>query len=181
MAVSLEAYFSFLLCPLAFPPSLTPSLFSFLLSPFSSHSLLLPALSPLTSSLTHSPTHPPTHSLTHSLTHPLTHSLTSSLPLFSPSLLSLPHSPSTKIGIHGIQIEFQTDSGFRTATYLPEIAGEQGWNKLQAIDSLLRKGGFKDVITEEFRQSVHVVRYQSEKCILSYEEYCRFRRRHRPY
>ena len=72
-------------------------------------------------------------------------------------------------------------SGYKTATYLPEIAREQGWTKVQTIDSLLRKGGYRDLITEEYRRTVRVVRYQSEKCVLTYDDYCRFRRRHRPY
>ena len=54
-----------------------------------------------------------------------------------------------------------------------------GWSKLQAINSLLRKGGYKDHVTEEFRKSINLVRYQSEKSVVTYEEYCRYRRKHR--
>ena len=54
-----------------------------------------------------------------------------------------------------------------------------GWTKLQAINSLLKKGGYKEHITEEFRKSISLVRYQSEKSIVTYEEYCRYRRKHR--
>ena len=36
-----------------------------------------------------------------------------------------------EIGIHGIRIEFHSDRGSRrTATYLPEVATEQGWISL---------------------------------------------------
>ncbi|KAI1286011.1 AMME syndrome -related protein [Halotydeus destructor] len=77
-----------------------------------------------------------------------------------------------EIGIHGIRIEFTTDRGSkRTATYLPEVAPEQGWDHLQTIDSLLRKGGFKGTITEETRKSIRLTRYQSEKMSVSYQEY----------
>ena len=69
----------------------------------------------------------------------------------------------------------------KTATYLPEVASEQGWTKLQAIDSLLRKAGYKELITQGFRQALKLTRYQSEKCIVTYDEYCKIRRRHRPY
>lgn len=86
-----------------------------------------------------------------------------------------------QIGIHGIQIEFAVNGSLKTATYLPEVASEQGWSKLEAVDSLLRKGGFKDLITQELRQSIRLTRYQSEKCSITYEEYCRLRRRHKPY
>ena len=100
-----------------------------------------------------------------------------------------------QIGVHGIQIEFPLKGIIKTATYLPEVSREQGntvrmcylfkciiltgWSKIQAINSLLRKGGYKDHITEEFRKSINVVRYQSEKSVVTYEEYCRYRRKHR--
>ena len=102
-----------------------------------------------------------------------------------------------QIGVHGIQIEFPLKGVIKTATYLPEVSREQGkckdvtyynfyciytilgWSKVQAINSLLRKGGYKDHITEEFRKSISLVRYQSEKSVVTYEEYCRYRRKHR--
>jgi len=77
-----------------------------------------------------------------------------------------------EIGIHGIRIEFLTEKGSkRTATYLPEVAPEQGWDRIQTIDSLLRKGGFKGVITNDVRLSIRLTRYQSEKMTVSYQEY----------
>ena len=54
-----------------------------------------------------------------------------------------------------------------------------GWNKIQTIDHLLRKGGLKGAVTSEFRQNIRLVRYQSEKMTVSYSEYlqlCRQRR-----
>ncbi|CAF1073887.1 unnamed protein product [Rotaria sordida] len=56
-------------------------------------------------------------------------------------------------------------------TYLPEVAHEQGWNHIQTIDSLLRKGGYKAPITSDMRKSVLVTRYRSEKLILHYNDY----------
>jgi uncharacterized protein (TIGR00296 family) len=77
-----------------------------------------------------------------------------------------------EIGVHGIRIEFHTERGSkRTATYLPEVAPEQGWDRIQTIDSLLRKGGYKGVITNEVRLSIRLTRYQSEKITVSYQEY----------
>ncbi|CAL1275622.1 unnamed protein product [Larinioides sclopetarius] len=77
-----------------------------------------------------------------------------------------------QIGIHGIRIEFNTEKGYkRTATYLPEVAPEQGWDQIQTIDSLLRKGGYKGVITNDVRKSIRLTRYQSEKITVSYNEY----------
>ncbi|RZC39400.1 AMMECR1-like protein [Asbolus verrucosus] len=69
-----------------------------------------------------------------------------------------------EVGVHGIRIEFVNEKGNkRTATYLPEVASEQGWDQLQTIDSLLRKGGYKAVISNEVRRSIKLTRYQSEK------------------
>lgn len=85
-----------------------------------------------------------------------------------------------EIGLHGIRIEFFNERGIKkTATYLPEVAQEQGWDKIQTIDNLLRKGGFKGAVTPEVRQSTRLVRYRSEKMTVSYSDYlqhCRQRR-----
>ena len=76
------------------------------------------------------------------------------------------------VGIHGIRIEFLNERGAkRSATYLPEVAHEQGWNHIQTLDSLLRKGGYKATITSDMRKSVHVTRYRSEKLTLHYNDY----------
>lgn len=84
-------------------------------------------------------------------------------------MLTIP--TTSQIGIHGIQIEFSIGGRTKTATYLPEVAAEQGWTKIQAIDSLLRKGGYHDKITEHLRRTLKVTRYQSEKVTLTYNEY----------
>lgn len=46
-----------------------------------------------------------------------------------------------------------------------------GWDRVQTVDSLLRKGGFKGIITDEIRRSIRLTRYQSEKITVSYQEY----------
>ena len=54
-----------------------------------------------------------------------------------------------------------------------------GWDKIQTIDSLLRKGGFKGNVTPEVRRGIRLVRYQSEKITVGYPDYlvhCRQRR-----
>lgn len=84
------------------------------------------------------------------------------------------------IGTHGIRIEFLNERGVKkTATYLPEVPSEQGWDKIATIDSLLRKGGFKGAVTPEVRRGIRLVRYQSEKMTMGYQDYlhhCRQRR-----
>ncbi|KAJ1938305.1 hypothetical protein GGF37_004861 [Kickxella alabastrina] len=81
------------------------------------------------------------------------------------------------VGVHGIWIEFRDERGKkRTATYLPEIAEEQGWGKVQAVDHLLRKGGFETHITEEVRRALRITRYRSQKAHLSYDDYVAMRK-----
>jgi len=46
-----------------------------------------------------------------------------------------------------------------------------GWDQIQTIDSLLRKGGHRGPVTAELRQSIKLTRYQSEKVSTSYAEY----------
>jgi len=77
-----------------------------------------------------------------------------------------------EIGVHGIWIEFVDDHNRRrTATYLPEVAEEQGWTKEEAIDSLLRKSGYNGRITDKIRSRVVLTRYQSAKYAITYQEY----------
>ncbi|KAF9140131.1 AMME chromosomal region protein 1-like [Mortierella sp. GBA39] len=77
-----------------------------------------------------------------------------------------------EVGRHGIWIEFKDARGRKkTATYLPEVAKEQGWTKERAIESLLRKGGYREVISQEFLDSVILTRYQSRKAQITYQDY----------
>lgn len=77
-----------------------------------------------------------------------------------------------EIGIHGIRIEFHNEKGHRkTATYLPEVAKEQGWTRTETIDSLLRKAGYWKPVTDDFRNTIKLTRYRSEKIIVAYDEY----------
>ncbi|ORX55635.1 hypothetical protein DM01DRAFT_1320886, partial [Hesseltinella vesiculosa] len=78
-----------------------------------------------------------------------------------------------EIGTHGIWIEFTLESGRKTtATYLPEVMVEQAWTKDEAIDSLLRKGGYTSIIDQKKRESIQLTRYQSQKLEQSYQDYC---------
>lgn len=54
-----------------------------------------------------------------------------------------------------------------------------GWDHIQTIDSLLRKGGYKGSINNDVRKSIRLTRYQSEKLTVSYPEYKEYwRNRH---
>ena len=63
-----------------------------------------------------------------------------------------------------------------TATYLPEVIPEQGWDKIDAVDSALRKAGWDGRITEDLRRSIKLRRYQSSKCSVSWEDYIAWRK-----
>jgi len=83
------------------------------------------------------------------------------------------------IGVHGIRIDFSdpvSRNRMLSAVYLPEVAREQGWNHVETLDNLMRKGGFKSEITEEDRLAVSVERFQSEKKTISYDEYMAYKR-----
>lgn len=75
------------------------------------------------------------------------------------------------VGIHGIRIRFKASRKVFSATYLPEVAREQGWTKLEALESLIRKAGFSGRIDDALLGKVSLERYQSSKYSLSYQQY----------
>lgn len=82
-----------------------------------------------------------------------------------------------EVGVHGIRIEFINEKGVKkSATFLPEVATEMGWDQLQTIDRLLKKGGYKGTITNTVRQSISLTRYQSEKITVSHNDYLNWKK-----
>jgi hypothetical protein len=62
-----------------------------------------------------------------------------------------------------------------SATYLPEVAPDQGWGHIDAIDSAIRKAGWNDRISEDLRRAVRVRRYRSRKCVVGWDEFVAWR------
>ena len=62
-----------------------------------------------------------------------------------------------------------------SATYLPEVAPDQGWDRIDAVDSAIRKAGWDGRISEDLRRSVRVRRYQSRKCVVGWDEFVEWR------
>ena len=62
-----------------------------------------------------------------------------------------------------------------TATYLPDVMPEQGWTKIEAVDSAIRKAGWDGRIGEELRRAVKLRRYQSRKVTVGWDEYMAWR------
>ena len=52
---------------------------------------------------------------------------------------------------------------------------EQGWDKIESVDSAIRKAGWTGRITEDLRRNVHLVRCQSRKCTVGWDEYVAWR------
>lgn len=106
-----------------------------------------------------------------------------------------------EVGTHGIRISFPHPSlipstttsseapspigspspvGLRerhqfSATYLPNVAPEQGWDREETIDSAIRKAGWDGQITDDLRRNLNVRRYQSRKCTVGWGEYVEWR------
>ncbi|TYZ58953.1 hypothetical protein PybrP1_001813 [[Pythium] brassicae (nom. inval.)] len=82
------------------------------------------------------------------------------------------HYEDWEIGVHGIIIEFSdANGGFYSATYLPDVASEQGWSHLDAVTSLMKKAGYRRKVTPAVLNALKVTRYRSSKHKLSYQEY----------
>jgi AMMECR1 domain-containing protein len=113
------------------------------------------------------------------------------------------------VGTHGILISFEADGTSYRATYLPEVASEQGeasaitteilqrcgeaarhtpsdrrsiaqaarelagWDQLTALQSLVRKSGFRGECSKALLASISLTRYQSSKSKLAYSDYLR--------
>ncbi len=74
-----------------------------------------------------------------------------------------------EIGKHGIRILI---NGRSTATFLPDVAKEQNWNKQQTLQALVEKAGFY----EDYNNlSIELTRYQGIKDTLTYKEYISIR------
>lgn len=76
------------------------------------------------------------------------------------------------VGVHGITIEFPDPNNGKLlrATYLPEVAQEQGWTREQTLRSLVAKAGFSGSL-ETIIDNIRIVRYQSVKNTSAWKDY----------
>lgn len=82
-----------------------------------------------------------------------------------------------KIGEHGVILNFKDrldPDEMWSATYLPDVAEQQGWSKQQTVDSLIRKTGYAGCITDHLRTSLTVTRYQSSVTKVAFQEYASY-------
>ncbi len=75
------------------------------------------------------------------------------------------------VGQHGIIISFASDGSSYSATYLPEVAQEQGWSTVECVNSLIRKAGYRGIISDKLLSSIKTRRYTSHKSTVTYDEY----------
>ena len=62
-----------------------------------------------------------------------------------------------QIGVHGLVIDFADSKGEKySATFLPEIAAENGWDRKETIESLIEKSGFTERITPTLLSDIAV-------------------------
>lgn len=98
----------------------------------------------------------------------------STLPLPSPSS-GTPSPLSSSTSLPTARFHFGKPKRILTATYLPEVAHEQGWSKVEAVDSAIRKAGWDGPISEDLRRRILLRRYQSRKFTVGWEEYLAWR------
>ncbi|KAL2107651.1 hypothetical protein VUR80DRAFT_4960 [Thermomyces stellatus] len=79
------------------------------------------------------------------------------------------------LGVHGLRISFVYHGRRHGATYLPDVATEQGWTKEETLVSLMRKAGWMGRRDRWREVEVDCVRYQGKKESLEYAEYKRWR------
>jgi uncharacterized protein (TIGR00296 family) len=80
-----------------------------------------------------------------------------------------------ELGVHGLRISFRWNGRRYGATYLPDVAVEQGWTKEETLVSLMRKAGWVGRKERWNEIELGVVRYQGKKVSLEWEEFKRWR------
>ncbi|KAK3347909.1 AMMECR1 domain-containing protein [Neurospora tetraspora] len=80
-----------------------------------------------------------------------------------------------ELGKHGLRISFVYRGRRYGATYLPDVAPEQGWTKEETVVSLMRKAGWEGNKSRWREVELRVVRYQGKKEKLGFEEYIAWR------
>ncbi|XXH01306.1 hypothetical protein Hte_007663 [Hypoxylon texense] len=80
-----------------------------------------------------------------------------------------------EVGTHGLRISFAERGRRYGATYLPDVAAEQGWTKEETLVSLMRKAGWAGRKDKWQAVDLKVVRYQGRKKSMLYSEYKQWR------
>ncbi|KAF2084575.1 hypothetical protein K490DRAFT_48937 [Saccharata proteae CBS 121410] len=81
-----------------------------------------------------------------------------------------------ELGKHGLRISFNYKGRRYGATYLPDVAKEQGWTKEETMVSLMRKAGWSGR-ADDWRKvgDLNVITYQGAKVAMLYSEWREWR------
>ena len=83
------------------------------------------------------------------------------------------------LGKHGLRISFSHHSRRYGATYLPDVAKEQGWTKEETLISLMRKAGWNGSSSSWLKTwrdgKGEIVRYEGKQVGLHYDEWRDFK------
>ena len=75
------------------------------------------------------------------------------------------------VGTHGIDIEFEDNKGtLFSATFLPEVAQDEGWDKRTTLKYLVQKAGYIGSL-DKIIKKIRLTRYQSIKKTISFSQY----------
>lgn len=80
------------------------------------------------------------------------------------------------VGVHGIRLAFRDDSGSKKiyrATYLPDVASEQGWNQHDALQSAVKKAGCSGRLEDV--KDLKVTTYEGWKKKACYDDFLEWR------
>jgi AMMECR1 domain-containing protein len=72
---------------------------------------------------------------------------------------------------HGVQMKYWDSETTYSATFLPQIASEQGWNHFDTMKALLRKSGYRGPVNSQVIDNVEIIRYRSSKASVGFDEY----------
>lgn len=82
------------------------------------------------------------------------------------------------LGKNGIRISFHASSTSTrrlSATFLPDVASEQGWDKDETLKHLIRKAGGRLSNWNDY--DIELTKYEGEKGSVTYDEYLTLRRK----
>mgnify|MGYP003366324690 CR=1 FL=1 len=82
-----------------------------------------------------------------------------------------------ELGVHGVELLFKNpyDGSVCSATFLPDVMLEQDWDKEETFINLLEKAGVtsgsRDIMSNYRNYFVTVIKYESNKSFITYEEF----------
>ena len=80
-----------------------------------------------------------------------------------------------ELGKHGLRIHFNYKGRRYGATYLPDVAAEQGWTKEETIVSLMKKAGWTGKEKDWKNVDLSCVKYEGLRADADYVDYKEWR------